>query len=70
MAQVYLTRNDRSACPFNGIEGMPQDEAIVLLDELKHHATQTKYQLRLKYGMGDVVIWDNPSLLHAATLTQ
>ncbi len=48
---------------------MPQDEAIVLLDELKHHATQTKYQLRLKYGMGDVVIWDNPSLLHAATLT-
>ena len=52
-----------------GIEGMPQDEAITLLDELKSHATQTKYQLRLKYNVGDVVIWDNPSLLHAATLT-
>ena len=52
-----------------GIEGMPQDEAIDLLDELKAHATQEKYQYRLKYGVGDVVIWDNASLLHAATLT-
>jgi taurine dioxygenase len=52
-----------------GIEGMPEDEAIDLLDELKRHATQEKYQLRLKYGVGDVVIWDNASLLHSATLT-
>jgi taurine dioxygenase len=52
-----------------GIEGMPQDEAIELLDELKRHATQQKYQLSLKYGVGDVVIWDNASLLHSATLT-
>jgi taurine dioxygenase len=52
-----------------GIESMPEDEAIDLLDELKAHATQQKYQLRLKYGVGDVVIWDNASLLHSATLT-
>ena len=52
-----------------GIEGMPQDEAIDLLDELKDHSTQQKYQYRLKYGVGDVVIWDNASLLHSATLT-
>lgn len=52
-----------------GIVGFPQDEAIALLNELKMHATQPKYQLRLKYGVGDVVMWDNPSLLHAATLT-
>jgi taurine dioxygenase len=52
-----------------GIEGMPADEALDLLDELKRHATQEKYQLRLKYGVGDVVIWDNASLLHSATLT-
>jgi taurine dioxygenase len=51
-----------------GIEGMPEDEAIDLLDELKRHATQEKYQWRLKYGVGDVVIWDNASLLHSATL--
>ena len=52
-----------------GIEGMPDDEAIALLDELKTHATQPKYVYRLRYGIGDVVIWDNASLLHSATLT-
>ena len=51
-----------------GIEGMPDDEAVALLDELKAHATQPKYQYRLKYGVGDLVIWDNASLLHSATL--
>jgi taurine dioxygenase len=51
-----------------GIEGMPEDEAHDLLDELKRHATQPKYHYRLKYGVGDVVIWDNASLLHSATL--
>jgi taurine dioxygenase len=52
-----------------GIEGMPPNDAVALLDELKVHSTQEKYQLRLKYGVGDVVIWDNASLLHSATLT-
>jgi taurine dioxygenase len=52
-----------------GIEGMPENEAVDLLDELKRHATQEKYQLRLKYGVGDLVVWDNASLLHSATLT-
>jgi alpha-ketoglutarate-dependent taurine dioxygenase len=50
------------------IEGMPDDEALDLLEELRLHATQEKYQLRLKYGVGDVVVWDNASLLHSATL--
>jgi len=52
-----------------GIEGMPRDESHALLDELARHATQQKYQLRFKYGIGDLVIWDNASLLHSATLT-
>ena len=50
------------------IEGMPDDEAHALLDELKDHATQEKYQYRFKYGVGDVIVWDNASLLHSATL--
>jgi taurine dioxygenase len=52
-----------------GIEGWDGDESHRLLDELKRHATQERYRLRLKYGIGDVVIWDNASLLHSATLT-
>ena len=50
------------------IDGMPDDEARALLDELRDHATQPKYRYRLKYGVGDVVVWDNASLLHSATL--
>lgn len=52
-----------------GIAGLPEAEALKLLRGLARHATQEKYRLRLKYGVGDVVIWDNASLLHSATLT-
>ena len=51
-----------------GIVGMPDDEALDLLDELATHSTQPKYRLGVKYGVGDVVVWDNASLLHSATL--
>lgn len=51
-----------------GIVGMPDDEAVALLDELAAHATQPRFQYRLRYGPGDVVVWDNASLLHSATL--
>ena len=51
-----------------GIKGMADAEARELLDELAAHATQAKYQLSLRYGVGDVVIWDNAALLHCATL--
>jgi taurine dioxygenase len=42
---------------------------LSLLDELAAHATQEKYVHSLRYRVGDVVIWDNASLLHSATLT-
>jgi len=51
-----------------GIVGMPDNEARALLDELAEHATQPRYLLSVTYGVGDVVIWDNASLLHRATL--
>jgi len=51
-----------------GIVGMPDDEARDLLDELAAHSTQPKYRYSLDYGVGDVVVWDNASLLHSATL--
>jgi taurine dioxygenase len=52
-----------------GIVGMPGDEALALLDELAAHATQAKFVHSHAYDPGDVVIWDNASLLHSATLT-
>ena len=51
-----------------GIDGMADKEAIELLDELKHHSTHPRYEYALYYGVGDVVVWDNAALLHAATL--
>ncbi len=51
-----------------GVEGMPEQEALALLRGLARHATQEKYRCRVRYGVGDVVIWDNASLLHSATL--
>ena len=52
-----------------GIVGMPDDEGLALLRELATHSTQPKYQFAVRYGAGDVVIWDNAAVLHSATLT-
>ena len=52
-----------------GIVGMPEGEAVALLDELAAHATRSEYVYRLSYRVGDLVLWDNASLLHSATIT-
>ncbi|PWB63562.1 MAG: TauD/TfdA family dioxygenase [Bradyrhizobiaceae bacterium] len=51
------------------IEGMPRGEGVALLDELKAHALQDKYRFSYAYDVGDVVLWDDLSTLHSATLT-
>ena len=51
------------------IEGMPVDEGHAVLDQLKSHSTQAKYCHTYNYGIGDVIVWDNVQLLHAAPLT-
>ena len=51
------------------IEGLSQDEGLALLRELAAHSTQPKYRHSVRYGVGDVVVWDNASVLHSATLT-
>src|SRR5258708_4919194 len=52
-----------------GIVGMPEDEAVALLDELALHATQPMYVYSLSFEAGDLVTWANASLLHSSTLT-
>ncbi len=63
--------NGRSALYLNtarmeGISEMPADEAFALIDELYTHATQPKYEYRHKWRAGDMVIWDNRSVMHQA----
>ena len=59
---LYLSPNR-----VTGIVGMDDDEAFGLLAELFAHATQRKYVYRHKWRKGDMVIWDNRSVLHQAT---
>jgi len=50
----------------DAIVGMPEAEALSLLDDLLEHATQPRYQYRHRWHAGDLVMWDNRSLLHKA----
>ncbi len=49
-----------------GIEGMPEDEALALLDELAAHTVKPEFQYRHKWQVGDFLIWDNCSVQHLA----
>ncbi|MGE3144135.1 MAG: TauD/TfdA dioxygenase family protein [Pseudorhodoplanes sp.] len=51
-----------------GIEGMDDDKGLALLNELKTHSTDRRYCYTPEYRPGDIVIWDNCSLLHSAPL--
>jgi len=48
------------------IVGMPDDESQALIAELMAHATQSKYEYRHQWKYGDMVIWDDRSVLHQA----
>ena len=48
------------------IEGMEDDAAFELIGELMAHATQPKYEYCHKWRQGDLVIWDNRSVMHKA----
>jgi taurine dioxygenase len=48
------------------IVGMPEEEALALVAELMTHATQKKYEYRHQWRYGDMVIWDNRSVIHQA----
>jgi len=51
------------------IDGMSREDGVAFLDGLKAHALQDKYRLSYSYDVGDVVLWDDLSTLHSATLT-
>ena len=46
------------------IEGMPIAEGHTLLDDLLGHATQDRFVIAHQWHKKDLLIWDNPSLLH------
>jgi taurine dioxygenase len=49
-----------------GILGLDHKEALPLLDQLLEHATAPRFQYRHEWKQGDLVMWDDRSLLHKA----
>jgi taurine dioxygenase len=49
-----------------GIVGMDREEADALIAELMERATDRRYEYRHKWRPGDLVIWDNRTVLHKA----
>jgi taurine dioxygenase len=52
-----------------GIEGMPEQEGKELLQFLCDWAVNHTELYRHKWQVGDVVVWDNPSMMHTGTFT-
>lgn len=50
-----------------GIDGLPDDEAIPILKELFAHQAKPEFQYRHKWSQGMLLMWDNRSVIHAAT---
>lgn len=50
-----------------GFEGMDDAEALPLLIELYQYQGQEAFQYRHKWQPGMLLMWDNRSVLHAAT---
>jgi taurine dioxygenase len=49
------------------IVGLPADDSDALLAALFEHSTQDRFVYRHQWQPGDLVFWDNRSLLHLAT---
>ena len=43
-----------------------EDEGAALLSFLRSHAAKPDYQFRHRWSAGDLVVWDNRSVWHAA----
>ncbi|UYN97143.1 MAG: TauD/TfdA family dioxygenase [Enhydrobacter sp.] len=53
--------------PFVGMEPGPSGDGAHLLDELMAHFTRPEFVYAHEWTQGDVLVWDNRCLVHAAT---
>jgi taurine dioxygenase len=49
-----------------GIEGLPEDEGLALIEELHAHCLRPEFQYRHKWQVGDLLMWDNATSMHIA----
>lgn len=56
------------AASSRGIVGVPDDEAVSLLNELKSHCTKPQFVIAHQYTVDEVFIWDTLATMHAAAV--
>ena len=49
------------------VVGLPREEGIALVEELRAHFHQDRFRYRHVWSVGDIVYWDNQATLHART---
>ncbi|HAT36674.1 MAG TPA: hypothetical protein DCS82_13250 [Rhodospirillaceae bacterium] len=59
---IYINPNR-----MDGIEGWSDEDSDALLDELETLCIKSEYQYHHHWHLNDVLIWDNRSVMHAAT---
>ncbi|HEU5320306.1 MAG TPA: TauD/TfdA family dioxygenase, partial [Methylomirabilota bacterium] len=47
--------------------GMSEAESAALMAQIFAHCLQPRYELRYRWSVGDVVVWDNAAVMHSAT---
>jgi taurine dioxygenase len=50
-----------------GIEGMPKQDALALIDELAEHTIQLRFRHVHRWRIGDLLMWDNCTVQHLAS---
>ena len=46
------------------LDGLSEEESLPLLDELRRHATQSRFVYAHRWRVGDLVLWDNACTMH------
>jgi taurine dioxygenase len=58
---IYVNKGECCA-----IEGMPEDEALALIEELADTVVRDEFIYRHKWAVGDIIMWDNCAVQHLA----
>jgi len=60
---IYLNANRT-----DHVVGLPPDESDRLLNRLNAHMTRPEYQYHHAWRVGDILVWDNRSLIHSVDM--
>lgn len=56
---IYVTADECTV-----ISGLPEDQALPLINQLSEHVVKPEFQYHHKWQVGDVLMWDNCAVQH------